>query len=115
MLMETTFLRQSRVILLILTVGATERWSNSAPPLHRRGFAVIDIAESTGGNFGWASAVNNAGQVVGIANTQTDSFPSGFVYDQAGGLRFLPAPAGGFAPLAINDQGDVVGTTGVNN
>ena len=99
--METTFLRQFRVPLLILSVSATTAWCGAATPLHRRGFAVIDIAESTGGDFGWASAVNNAGQVVGIANTQRYGPSSAFIYDQAGGLRFLPVPAGGVFTLSL--------------
>jgi probable HAF family extracellular repeat protein len=111
MIMKTTFLKQFRWPMLILAVCATETWCHSATPLHRRQFAVIDIAESTGGNFGTASAVNNAGQVVGVANTEADSYPAGFIYDQAGGFRFLPVP---FTPSAINEQGDVVGIIGVN-
>jgi hypothetical protein len=58
-LMKRNSLKQCRGLLVILTVCATETWCESAAPLHRREFAVIDIAETAGGNFGWASAVNN--------------------------------------------------------
>jgi probable HAF family extracellular repeat protein len=115
--MKRHLLNQFSVLLLILTVCTTNMWGGSGAPLHGRQFAIIDIAESAGGNFGWASAVNNAGQVIGVANTGGESPYSAFIYDQARGLRFLPVPAGGVftSPVAINEEGAVVGHTFINN
>lgn len=82
-------------------------------PLHKREFQLIDPAEFSGGDFGDAWDVNNLGQVVGAANTNANGQYSGFVFDLANGLRFLPVPDGAQWTLAaaINDSGEIVGNT----
>ncbi len=110
-----------------------ENWSCSAffPSVtHKvcRGFlwqnGVMTALPTLGGTHGYASAVNNRGQVVGWAeNTVQDPtcvFPQIFqfravMWDLQGHVLELPPVAGDTtsAATAINDQGQVVGISGI--
>jgi probable HAF family extracellular repeat protein len=61
-----------------------------------------------GGTYSWATAINDAGQVVGYANT-ADSFSRAFLYEN-GRMSDLGTLGGTYSrALALNGAGDVVG------
>ena len=83
---------------------------------------IEDLGTLPGGTFTVATGVNDAGQVVGCGRTWlSDEFPGsvrGFVW-QDGTMTILEAPVAQAADvvttscaLAINDDGDVVGSAG---
>ncbi len=73
---------------------------------------VTDLG-TLGGGFFVASALNNRDEVVGFG-TQADGTLRGFVW-RAGAMTVLPPLPGGYSSLAfdINDQGQVVGDSGL--
>jgi hypothetical protein len=120
--LETKELMNFQRLPLLLAALFAVWWpvAGSARPLgplvKNQGFQVIDITAQTGGNFGAAYDINNAGQVVGAANSVPFSPYDAFVYDQKQGLRFLPSvPGGQFAQATgINRAGQVVGSVILN-
>ncbi|MDB5357964.1 MAG: hypothetical protein JWN24_4417 [Phycisphaerales bacterium] len=72
-----------------------------------------------GGNFSWANAVNNAGQIVGASTVQTQT-PAGtqaiehaFLWSDGKMVDLQPAGQGGSSEaLGINDSGEIVGQMG---
>jgi probable HAF family extracellular repeat protein len=62
-----------------------------------------------GGYGGFATDINNLGQVVGYADLPS-GYERAFIWDEAAGMRSLPAIGGGSTrAIAINDQGQVLG------
>src|SRR5262245_47152693 len=94
------------VVLAILFRGA-------AQPLAADVYVINDLG-TLGGDSSEASAINNAGQVVGWS-TNASGATRGFLY--AGGattdLGTLPGGTDSFA-TGINDLGQVVGYGGIN-
>ena len=67
---------------------------------------VLRDLGNLGGNFNVATAINNRGVVVGIANDAT-RMSAAFIWD--GVMRRIPGLGSGSRPSAINDHGAVVG------
>jgi probable HAF family extracellular repeat protein len=64
-----------------------------------------------GGTQGYASGINNRGQVAGVSNLAGDQTNHAFLWDKAHGLKDLGTLPGGTnsIPNWINDAGEVVG------
>ncbi len=70
----------------------------------------VDYLPTFGGAYTWANAINNAGQVTGSSYTQhTDG--RAFRYSDATGLVMLGSLGGQSVGNAINDHGDVAGSS----
>jgi uncharacterized membrane protein len=69
-------------------------------------------------NYGWADAMNNAGQVVGFSRDGHDNF-FGWVWTDTNGNGFPEAGEkqyfAGYFPNSINDHGDIALGKGVNS
>lgn len=87
------------------------------PLLTKHRFQLVNIGENTGGDYATAYSLNDAGQVVGAANTAPGSNYSAYIYDTKGGLRFLPSLPGSRYTQAesINKSGQIIGTTTLSN
>jgi probable HAF family extracellular repeat protein len=89
-------------------VGSASTSSGTHAFFYDRG-KMTDLGTlGSGSTLSWANAINDAGQVVGYANT-ADSFAHAFLYEQ-GRMRDLGTLGGGYSKaLAIDSAGDVVG------
>jgi len=70
-----------------------------------------------GGPISFHYALNNRGQVVGQSDLPGGAYAHPFLWDKKGGLRDLGLLSGGLSASAhwINDEGDIVGLSGIQN
>lgn len=88
-------------------VGSSERDGRQRAVLWRRG-RIIELGD-LGSGSGFASAVNDRGQIVGTSYTAGGE-PRGFIWERG---RIRDLGIGGFTnPLDINNRGQVVGWSG---
>lgn len=75
----------------------------------RAGAQMNQVSALAGGDYSSASAINDAGEVAGAANTGESIIP--FVWTTSGGMRRIPLLAGDNCgqALGINRHGNVVG------
>ena len=103
-------------------VGSSGLCSNtSIPPAPNSPHAVLWDKDGTvtdlgslGGAINGASAINNRGQVVGIALSPADGTVHGFLWTKGTGMQDIGAFPGAFATIpacckTINDRGEIVG------
>jgi probable HAF family extracellular repeat protein len=102
-----------RARAIVVTAVLTMATVGFATPAHAAtGYRVVDLG-TFGGRSSIAYGINDAGQVVGVAQF-ADGSGDAFLWSSGSGLKplgFGPAPFGQAAALGIDDTGRVVGSS----
>ncbi|HKS76468.1 MAG TPA: hypothetical protein VJQ82_24860 [Terriglobales bacterium] len=99
---------------LALSAMTLSAQSNCAPV--PSSYTITDLG-TLGGTGSYAAAVNTSGAVTGESEIAGDAEEHAFLWTASGGMQDLGVLSGGnySGGLAINSNGDVVGTAGVAN